>query len=99
LLKNIVEWLMVTSVKSVVHTSIKTKTWRYFVFAPGIGMLRRSSRLLMGAFKNTVTTSNGCGAKLLSTDTFVVKHDDVNQMFYIQLGTGMEVLSFNLYHN
>jgi hypothetical protein len=82
-----------------VRISTKTKTRRNFVFAPGIGMLRRSSRLLMGAVQNTVTTSNGSGAKRLSTDTFMVKHDDVNQMFYIQLGTGMEILLYNLYHN
>jgi hypothetical protein len=61
-------------------------------------MLRHSSRLLMGAVQNTLKTSSGGVRKLLSTDTFVVKHDDVNQMFYMQLGTGMDVLSRNLYH-
>jgi hypothetical protein len=62
-------------------------------------MLRRSSRLLMEAIRNIVETNSGCVTKPLNTDTLVVKHDDVNQMFYVQLDTGMEVTSQNLLHN
>jgi hypothetical protein len=46
----------------------------------------------MEVVQNTVKTSSGRVTKPLSTDTLMVKHDDVNQMFYIQLGTGMEVM-------
>jgi hypothetical protein len=62
-------------------------------------MLRRSARLLMEAVQNNVKTNSGCVTKALSTDKLVVKHDDVNQMFYIQLDTGMDVTSQYLSHN
>jgi hypothetical protein len=62
-------------------------------------MLRRSSRLLLQAVQNVVKTNSGCVTKPLCTDKFVVKHDDMNQMFYIQLDTGMEIKSQNLFPN
>jgi hypothetical protein len=59
-------------------------------------MLLRPSRLMLQAAQNFVKTNSGCVTKSLSTDKLVVKHDDMNQMFYIQLDTGMEVKSQNL---
>lgn len=53
----------------------------------------------MEAVQNNVKTNSGCVTKPISTDTLVVKHDDVNQLFYIQLDTGMAVTSKDLLHN
>lgn len=55
-------------------------------------MLRCSVKLLMEGVQNTKKANTGCVVtKALSTKTFVVKHDDVNHMFYIQLDNGMAV--------
>jgi hypothetical protein len=45
----------------------------------------------MEGVQNTTKANRGCVTKTLSTKTLVVKHDDVNQMFYIQLDNGMAV--------
>jgi len=55
-------------------------------------MLRCSVKLLMEGVPNTKKAYRGCVVtKALSTKTFVVKHDDVNHMFYIQLDNGTAV--------
>ena len=55
-------------------------------------MFRCSVKLLMEGVQNTSKATRGCVvAKTLSTKTLVVKHDDVNHMFYIQLDNGMAV--------
>lgn len=55
-------------------------------------MLRCSVKLLMEGVQNTKKAYRGSVvAKALSTKSFVVKHDDVNHMFYIQLDNGMTV--------
>jgi hypothetical protein len=46
----------------------------------------------MKRFGNTNPAHRGCLAKALSTETLVVKHDDVNRMFYVQLDNGMGVI-------
>jgi hypothetical protein len=45
----------------------------------------------MKGVPNTNAADRGGLTKALSTKTFVVKHDDVNHMFYIELDNGMEV--------
>jgi hypothetical protein len=45
----------------------------------------------MKGVQNTNATDRGCLTKALSTKTLVVKHDDVNHMFYVQLDNGMGV--------
>jgi len=53
-------------------------------------MLRCSVKLLKEGVQNTSKTNGGCVfTKALSTKTLVVKHDDVNHMFYIQVDNGM----------
>ena len=55
-------------------------------------MLRCSVKLLMEGVQNTNKANRGrVVTKALSTKTLVVKHDDVNHMFYIQLDNGMTV--------
>jgi len=56
-------------------------------------MLRYSVKLLMEGIQTTNKANRGCVfTKTLSTKTLVVKHDDVNHMFYIQLdNNGMAV--------
>lgn len=55
-------------------------------------MLRCSVKLLMEGVQSSKKAYRGCVlTKALSTKTFVVKHDDVNHMFYIQLDNGMAV--------
>jgi hypothetical protein len=47
----------------------------------------------MEGVQNTKADSGCVVAKALSTKTLVVKHDDVNHMFYIQLDNGMAVIA------
>lgn len=55
-------------------------------------MLRCSVKLLMEGVQNTNKANRGFViTKALSTKSLVVKHDDVNNMFYIQLDNGMAV--------
>jgi hypothetical protein len=55
-------------------------------------MLRCSVKLLTERVQNTNKAIRGwVVTKALSTKTLVVKHDDVNHMFYIQLDNGMTV--------
>ena len=54
-------------------------------------MLRYPVKLLMEGVQNINKANRGCVTKTLSTKTLVVKHDDVNHMFYIELDNGMAV--------
>jgi len=55
-------------------------------------MLRYSVKLLMEGVQNTNKANRGFViTKALNTKSLVVKHDDVNNMFYIQLDNGMAV--------
>lgn len=55
-------------------------------------MLRCCARFLTEGVQNTNTAITGrVVTKAFSTKTLVVKHDDVNHMFYIQLDNGMAV--------
>lgn len=61
-------------------------------------MLRRSSKFLTEAVQSFKTNSE-CVTKPLSTDKLVVKHDDMNQMFYIQLDTDVAFIQYDKYNS
>jgi hypothetical protein len=55
-------------------------------------MLRYSLKLLTEGVQNTNEANRGfVVTKALSMKTLVVKHDDVNRMFYIQLDNGLVI--------
>nr|AGM32870.1 N-acyltransferase superfamily protein [Coptotermes formosanus] len=62
-------------------------------------MLRCSARLLMKGVPNTNAADRGGLTKALSTKTFVVKHDDVNHMFYIELDNDVAFIQYDKFNN
>jgi len=53
-------------------------------------------KLVMEGVQNTSKATKGCVvAKTLSTKTLVVKHDDVNHMFYIQLDKDVAFVQYD----
>lgn len=53
----------------------------------------------MKGVQNTNATDRGCLTKALSTKTLVVKHDDVNHMFYVQLDNDVAFIQYDKFNN